>query len=181
MSDALSSSHVKKMITGLFKDQAGVERAYQSIVQRGYDTADINLVMSDATRERFSSGGRKGDAELASKVAEGGEPGGPVSGTIGTMLPVLAVLGVFFVLPGLGLVVFGPVAAALAGAGAAGLAGVGLMGVLGDWDIPQERIQQYEAGIHAGGILIGVKPRSDQDALDFEQQWKATGGQLVHS
>lgn len=181
MSNTVSSSHVKKMITGLFKDPEGVERAYQSVVQRGYDTADINLVMSDATRERFSSGDRQANAELASKVAEGGEPGGPVSGTIGTMLPVLAVLGVFFVLPGVGLVVFGPVAAALAGAGAAGLAGVGLMGALSDWDIPQERVQQYEAGIHDGGILIGVRPRTDQDALHFEQQWKASGGQLVHS
>jgi len=32
-----------------------------------------------------------------------------------------------------------------------------------------------------GGILVGVKARSDQDAQYIEQQWKAIGGQHVHS
>jgi len=32
------------IITGLFRDRDSAERAYQSIVERGYDTSDINLV-----------------------------------------------------------------------------------------------------------------------------------------
>ena len=48
-----------------------------------------------------------------------------------------------------------------------------------DWGIPEERVQQYVAGIRDGGILMGVRPRSDQDARHFEQQWKASGGQDV--
>ena len=101
-------------------------------------------------------------------------------GTIGTLIPVLVAAGAFLAFPVLGLVVAGPIAASLAGAGAAGLA-VGLIGALSDWGIREERVKQYQAGINAGGILMGVKPRSDKDAAYIEKQWKASGGQHVHS
>ena len=180
MTNAASSSGDPKMVTGLFRDSESVERAYQSVAQRGYDTGDINVVMSDDTRKRYFSDDRHINNEHGSKAAEGGELGGPTGGTIGTLIPVLVAAGAFLAFPVLGLVVAGPVAASLAGAGAAGLA-VGLIGALSDWGIPEERVQQYEGGIHDGGILMGVKPRSDQDAQYIEQQWKASGGQHVHS
>jgi hypothetical protein len=179
MTNAASSSGDPKMITGIFRDSESVERAYQSVAERGYDTADINVVMSDATRKRYLSDDPHSNTELGGKAAEGGELGGPIGGTIGTIIPAIIAVGVV-ALPGLGLILAGPVAVALAAAGAAALAG-GLIGALSDWGIPEERVRQYEAGIHDGGILMGVKPRSDQDAQYFEQQWKASGGQHVHS
>jgi len=180
MTNAASSNGDPKMVTGLFRDSKSVDRAYQSVAKRGYDTGDINVVMSDDTRKRYFSDDRHIKNEHGNKAAEGGELGGPTGGTIGMLIPVLVAAGAFLAFPVLGLVVAGPVAASLAGAGAAGLA-VGLIGTLSDWGIPEERIKQYEAGIHDGGILMGVKPRSDQDALYIEQQWKASGGQHVHS
>jgi len=167
------------MVTGLFRDSESVERAYQFVVQRGYDIADINVVMSDDTRKRYFSDDRPIKTELGSKAAEGGELGGPAGGRIGIMIPVLAA-GIVLALPGLGLFLAGPIAAALAGAGAAGVA-VGLIGALSDWGIPEERAKQYEKGIHDGGILMSVKARSDEDAQYFVQLWKANGGQHVHS
>jgi len=167
------------MVTGLFKDSKSVDRAYQSVAQRGYGTGDISVVMSDDTRKRYFSDDRHINNERGSKAAEGGELGGPIGGTIGTLVPALIAVGVV-ALPGLGLVLAGPLAVALAAAGAAGVA-VGLIGALSDWGIPEERVKQYEAGIKDGGILMGVKPRSDEDARYIEKQWKASGGQHVHS
>jgi hypothetical protein len=171
-----ASSDNPKMVTGMFKDSDSVERACQAVVERGYDKGEIHVVMSDDTRSRAFSEGV--DPELASKSAEGGELGGPTGGRIAIAIPVLAAIGVAF--PALGLVIGGPIAVALAGAGAAGLA-AGLIGLLSDWGIPEKRAQQYEAGVQHGGILVGVKARSDEDARHFVQQWKAIGGQLVHS
>lgn len=181
MTNAASSGGDPKMVTGLFRDSESVERAYQAVAQRGYETGDINVAMSDDTRKRHFSGDHQTQttAELGSKAAEGGELGGPTGGRIGIIIPVI-VAGAVVALPGLGLIFAGPIAAALAGAGAAGLA-VGLIGALSDWGIPEERVQQYEAGIHDGGILMGVKARSDEDARYIVQQWKAIGGQHVHS
>jgi hypothetical protein len=113
MANATSSGGKARMVTALFKDSKSVERAYQSVVKRGYGTGDINVVMSDATRKRYFTDERHSNAELGSKAAEGGELGGPAGGTIGLLIPVLAA-GAVVALPGLGFVLAGPIAVALA-------------------------------------------------------------------
>ena len=180
MANAASSGGAPKMVTGLFRDSEGVERAYQAVAERGYDIGDFNVVMSDETRRRYFADDRHVNAELGRKVAEGGELGGPMGGTIGTIIPAIIAAGVVVALPGLGLVLAGPLAVSLAAAGAAGLA-AGIIGALSDWGIPEERAKQYETAIHDGGILVGVKARSDEDARHFVQQWTASGGQHVYS
>jgi hypothetical protein len=179
MTNSAAASGNSTMVTGLFRDSESVERAYEVVAQRNYGTADINVVMSDDTRGRYLSDDRQINIELCRKAEEGGELGGPMGGTIGIIIPALIAIGVV-ALPGLGLVLAGPVAVALAAAGATALTG-GLIAALSDWGIPEERAKQYETGIRDGGILMGVRPRSVEDARHFEQQWKAIGGLHVHS
>ena len=179
MTNSAAASGSSKMVTGLFKDSESVERAYEVVSEHGYGTADINVVMSDDTRRRYFSDDRQINTELGRKVEEGGELGGPTGGRIGIIISAICAVGVV-ALPGLGLVLAGPLAVALAAAGTAGLA-VGLVGALSDWGIPEERAKQYETGMHDGGILMGVRPRSDEDAQYFVQQWKAIGAQHLHS
>ena len=93
---------------------------------------------------------------------------------------ILAAVGTTVALSGLGFVIAGPIAAAIAGAGATGLA-AGLIGALADWGIPEERLRQYEAEIHDGGILVGLASRSPEDARRVAEQWVAIGGQHVHA
>lgn len=42
-----------------------------------------------------------------------------------------------------------------------------------------ELLRQYEADIHDGGILVGVKTCSPGDARRLAEQWLAIGGQHV--
>lgn len=165
------------MVTGLFPDRTSAERAWQSATDLGYDKDDINVMMSDDTRERHFSDGSTAQTELGNKAAEGAGVGGAIGGTLGAIAAAVAAVGTSLVIPGLGLVVAGPAAAAIAGAGAGGVAG-GLVGALVGWGIPEERVKEYEEGLNNGGILMGVTPRSDEDAERFTQQW-STHGQHV--
>ena len=139
---------------------------------------EVNVVMSEDTRQRLLSDDSETTTQLARREAEGGELGGPSGGRVEMLVTIFAAVGAALALPALGFVVAGPIAAALSSAGAAGLL-AGLIGTLGDWGIPQERIRRYEAGVKEGGILMMVEARSDQDALQIGQQWKAIGGRDV--
>jgi len=167
-----------KMVTGLFRDRDSAERAYNSITERGYDRDDVNLVMSDDTRKRHF-GAATEQTELGSKAAEGAGIGGAIGGTLGAIAAAIAAVGTSIAIPGLGLVVAGPVAAALAGAGAGAATG-GLVGALIGWGIPEERVKRYEQGIKEGGILMGVKPRSADDAAHFEKTWRDYSAEDVY-
>lgn len=177
--DHIPSRNDSRLITGLFLDRDSAERAYQSVTDLGYDRSDVNLVMSDDTRKRYFSNEDTTETELGNKAAEGAGIGGAIGGTLGAIAGALAAVGTTLVLPGVGLVIAGPIAAALAGAGAGGATG-GIIGALIGWGIPEERVKHYESGIKNGGILIGLKPRSDADAKRVEKEWKNNRGEHVY-
>jgi hypothetical protein len=186
MTDPALSAIESGMVTGLFAGRDGAECAFQAAVELGYESSDVDLVMSDETRQRLFPGEHRGDTALSGKAAEptkessrlAHELGGPAGGTMGTIAPVLAAVGTLVLIPGITFA--GPIAVALAAAGAVGLAG-GLIGALTHWGIPKHRLHQYETGVRDGGILMGVKPRRDDDASELVRRWKVCGGELVHS
>jgi hypothetical protein len=165
-------------LTGLFNDKDSSERAYQSLRDRGYSEDEINVMMSDETRNKWFAD--DDDSELGNKAAEGAGVGGAIGGTLGAVIGGLAALGTNLVLPGVGLIVWGPIAAALAGAGAGGATGT-LVGALIGWGIPEEHAQRYEEGIKNGGAMLGVRPRSSEDAEYFDNEWRTNyGGQHIY-
>ena len=168
------------MLTGLFRDRDSAERAYQSISDRGYSRDDVNVVMSDETRQRHFSGNTAGrETELGTKAAEGAGIGGAIGGSLGAIAAAIAAVGTTIALPGLGLVIAGPLAAAIAGAGAGAATG-GIVGALIGWGIPEERVKEYDRGIREGGILMAVRPRNDEDASYLENSWKSHRGENVY-
>jgi len=167
------------MVTGLFPDRASAESAYDLAQQRGYSKDDVNLVMSDETRSKHFASESGVTTELGNKAAEGAGIGGAIGGTVGAVIAAIAALGTTLVLPGLGLVIAGPLAAAAAGAGA-GAASGGLIGALIGWNVPEERVKHYEDGIKKGGILMGLRTKNDEDASHLESQWKQRGGEHVY-
>jgi len=165
------------MLTGLFPDRDSAESAYQRATERGYGSEDINIMMSDETRKQhFGADARP--TELGTKAAEGAGIGGAVGGTLGAIAAAVAAVGTSLAIPGLGLVIAGPIAAALAGAGAGGAAG-SLVGALVGLGVPEERVKDYEEGLKRGGILMGVRPRSDTDVEGFRKDWTDSSGQHV--
>ena len=167
------------MVTGLFDDKESAERAYQSLSTRGYGKDDANVIMSDKTRDKYYPAGSEQKSALGDKTMEDAGKGAAIGGTIGATLAAIAAIGTTLALPGLGLLIAGPLAAGLAGAGAGGLTG-GLIGALVGHGVPKEHAEEYEKGIKNGGVFMGVNPRSDEDAAYFENEWK-NHGRSVHA
>lgn len=173
-----NSATDSSMLTGMFRDRRSTENAYNSMHDKGYTEDEINLVMSKETHEKYFSGD-KDETELGNKAAAGSGAGSAIGGAVGAITGVLAAVGTSIVIPGLGLVVAGPIAAGLAGAGAGGITG-GIIGALVGWGIPKDRAKLYESGIKDSHIVMGVTPKSHQDAEYFEKNWKENNGQEIH-
>lgn len=173
-----SSTGSSRMMTGMFRDRESAERAYSSLSSRGYNKDDVNLVMSDDTRKRHF-GDHTADSDLGDKALEGAGAGSAIGGTLGAIVGAVAAIGTSVALPGLGLIIAGPLAAGLAGAGAGGLTG-GLLGALVGSGIPEDRAKEYESGVKEGGIVMGVHPRNDEDASYLENEWRNSNGQSIY-
>ena len=165
--------------TGLFNDKESAESAYQKLKERGYSDEDVNVIMSDDTRNRYFKNDEH-PTDLGNKSMEGAGKGSAIGGTIGAIIGAIAAIGTSVLIPGLGLVVAGPLAAALVGAGAGGLTG-GIIGALVNAGIPEEHAKEYEAGIKNGGIFMGVEPKTDEDAELFENDWRGSRKEVVNS
>ncbi len=175
-----SNTSNSPIVTALFRDRQSAECAYRAISGRGYDKDDVNVIMSDETRQSQYAEGTVGDTELGSKALEGTATGAGIGGTLGAVIGAIAAIGTSVLLPGLGLLIAGPLAGALVGAGAGGLTG-GLLGALVGSGIPEEHAAEYETGIKSGGTVLGVNPRNAEDAAYFEREFTNCGGTNVYS
>src|SRR4029453_17038421 len=165
------------MITGLFRDRDSAERGYGTLTSRGYGKNDVSLLMSEDTRKRHFTGVGAERSELGTKAAEGAGVGAVAGGGLGALLAGLAAAGI--AVPGLPIIAMGTLAAALTGAGTGGALGAIVGGLIG-YGIPEDRARQYDRGIREGGIVMGVNPRSRQDAEYFEREWGQCGPEQIY-
>lgn len=173
-----TTNNNQRMLTGMFRDRESAERAYNSLHSRGYSQDEINLMMSDETRNKHFKNSEQ-ESDLGNKAMEGAGAGSAIGGTAGAIIGAIAAIGTAVAIPGLGLVVAGPIAAGLAGAGAGGLTG-GIVGALIGSGIPEDRAKHYESGIKEGGIVMGVNPRNDEDATYLENEWRTNRGEHIY-
>jgi hypothetical protein len=169
----------KRMLTGMFADRDSAEKSYNALHERGYSKDDVNLMMSDETRKKHFADTHGHDTDLGSKAMEGAGTGSAIGGTIGAIVGIVAAIGTSIVVPGLGILIAGPIAAGLAGAGAGGLTG-GIIGALVNVGIPEDKAKLYESGIKDGHIVMGVHPRNDDDAKYFADTWRTNNGREIH-
>jgi len=173
------SSHRPGILSALFRDRESAEDAYQATLDRDYEPDEVNIVMSKETREQYFHDRSEGKSEMGNKALEGTGAGSAIGGGLGAAAGILAAIGTSITVPGLGLVIAGPLAAGLAGAGAGGITG-GIIGALVGAGIPEERAETYESGIDEGHIVLTVRPHSEEDARELEDEWRKHQGEEIH-
>jgi hypothetical protein len=164
----------KSLLVGLFHTREAAEEAYDDLRYAGYSEDEINVVMTNETRERlypFETKSRDTGSELGNKAVEGMGTGATIGGVVGGIAGAIVALGSNLIIPGLGLVIIGPIAGAIAGLGAGGVAG-GLIGALIGSGIPEEKAKIINRELDEGKILLSVDPHNNDDILHFSRKWE---------
>lgn len=166
-------------VSRVFNTREDADKAFDDLHQKGYSKDDINVLMSDDTRNRYFKN-EDHNTELGDKVAENAGKGSLIGGGIGALVGSLAAIGTNVLLPGLGLLVAGPLAAGLAGAGTGAAAG-GLIGALTGAGVPEDEAQRYQEDIKNGGIYMGFKPKNEEDARYAYDTWHSNTGSSIEN
>lgn len=177
--ESYGSNNNDALLVGMFTDRKDAEEAYNELKDMGYQAEEINVVMTAEGHERhFKRDADESTSEMGNKAMEGTGTGAAIGGITGGIAGAIAALGTNLIIPGLGLVVLGPLAAGLAGAGAGGLTG-GIIGGLIGAGIPKEKADVFEKGLKKGNILLAVHPHNLADSERLSESWRAHHAQDI--
>jgi len=161
----------EKMLTATFQNRSSANRTFTWLQNRGYSSNEINVLMSDKTRATLDDDDDGPNEFAAGNMAtEGVAAGGAVGTAVGASIAAILAIGTAVAIPGVGWVA-GPIIAALAGGGAGAVAGGTVGGLIG-LGITESNAKAYEEALRSGGIVLGVVPRSNEDAKQIQKYFE---------
>jgi hypothetical protein len=146
-----------RVVTAFFGGPLDAQRAFERLVAGGVRPADVRLVPKVVTRSDDLG------IRATTKASEGAALGAVSGGLAGALAGALGAGGAL-VVPHVGVVVAGPLVAALAGAGLVGALGTALGGLLGA-RLPEYETAYLRDAVATGGALLAVHC----DAADLER------------
>jgi len=152
-----------ELVTGLIRVGPEVDVALSRLMALGYRPDEVSLLLSDVTRRMDFSMAPADRAAVTRRAARGVLVGEAVGAVVSAMLLV----GTSLLLPDVGLVVAGPLATSMMGAGLG--AGCGVFDTLAKAGIPECEARLYATGLARGMIVIGAHLRAPQDRTMIEQ------------
>ena len=136
-------------VFGIYPSSGSAEGAVDALVDSGFASADISVLLSDTRSTREFAHTK--DTKAPEGATAGVTTGGILGGTLGVLVGIGAVA-----IPGVGpLIAAGPIMAGLAGLGVGGALG-GLVGALIGMGIPEYEAKRYEGRVKDGGTLLSV-------------------------
>jgi hypothetical protein len=164
----------KTAVFGIFPSVMAAERTVDALVQAGFRSSDISVLLPD------QRGTRDFAHEKDTKAPEGTTAGVTAGGVIGGTLGVLAGIGALAI-PGLGpFIAAGPIMGGLAGLGVGGAVG-GLIGALVGMGIPEYEAKRYEGRLKSGGVLLSIHCDTSEQIDRAKDILKNSGGEDISS
>ena len=176
----MDKTHEHKTVVGVFRKRASADSCYNALLDHGFSMADVNVMMSDKTRAAeyaWNEHEHKG-TKAGSLGTEGMGVGGATGLALGATIAAIAAIGTSLVIPGLNLIVAGPLLAALAGGGAGALTG-GILGGLIGLGIPEQDAKVYNKALEEGGVVMIVTVRDSEHAKEAERIMTDNYGEQV--
>ena len=162
------TSRKNRAVFGIYTSAAETERAVNTLIEAGFVSQDVSVLMPDQQSTRDFA------VRKETKAPEGATTGAATGGVIGGTLGILVGLGALAI-PGVGpLLAAGPIVAGLAGVGAGGAVG-GLIGALVGMGIPEYEARRYEGRVKDGGVLLSVHCETPGEILRAKEVLRDTG------
>src|ERR1700683_3793301 len=159
-------------VFGIYKSAELAERAVDSLIAAGYDSAAISVLLPDSRSTKEFAHEKDTKAPEGTRVTAGG--------VIGGTLGVLAGIGALAI-PGVGpLIAAGPIMAGFGGVGVGGGVG-GLVGALIGMGIPEYEAKRYEGQVKDGGTLLSVHCDTSEQISRAKDLLKGTGATDIAS
>lgn len=133
-----------------FRDRAAAQAAVRNLIERGFDSEHIGVVMRDESKDQ--SGGVEHKTGIGAGAA--------IGGALGLAAGAAA-------LPAAGVIAVGGAFATLGGAATGGAAGT-LMGVLGGLGVWKDDAELPNEAFEAGGVLVGALAGEERTPLANE-------------
>jgi hypothetical protein len=157
--------HNYDQVSGIFSSYADFANLIEALNTRGYREDDLSVLMSEHTHQQYFA------PQENTKAPEGATVGSLSGGILGVVIGGLTLAGTVIV-PGLGLLVAGPLVGALT-AGAVGAATGGVIGALIGAGIPEHEAKFFEYALKEQGRILVVahipKPETAEVKLVFER------------
>ena len=136
-----------RTVLGAFRSSDAAERAVDELAAQGFDSEHISVAVSDRAHAlHFSAKHDKTVEGVGVGLISGGVLGGVVAGltTVATV-----------VVPGVGVLVAGPLLSAFAGMNAGAVVGTFVGGLIGH-GIPEREAKIYKEAVKEGNLLVAV-------------------------
>jgi len=176
----MSQTQEHKTVVGVFRKRSSADACYNALLDHGFSLADVNVMMSDKTRASdyaWHEDQHKG-TKAGTLGTEGMGVGGAIGTAVGATIAAIAAVGTSLVIPGLNLIIAGPLLAALAGGGAGALTG-GIIGGLIGLGIPEQDAKVYNKALEEGGVVMIVAVRDSAHAKEAEDIMTQNYGEQV--
>ena len=158
-------------ISEWFKDLETADEAYRVLTDMGYGHDEINVVMSEATRERIKKVPETVVHHDVTPTEEGSTKeviaGTAAMSAIGAIGGVVAAIGTTILVPGLGLIIAGPMAGIGAGVGAL----IGSMYGVPISSVGDDEETKFRSEVESGRVLLRVVPHNHTDAEFIRDKW----------
>ena len=153
----------EERVDRVFENTESANDYYDFLINSGYSTDEITVLMSKDTKERFYATNEH-ISKSGEEALKGAGVGSAVGGTLGAVAGAVLAIGSSIVIPGIGIAVAGPIAAALAGAGAGGAAGA-VIGALTKAGLSDSAATEYKNAMDKGHVIVSVVPKDRHDVV----------------
>src|SRR5690606_4020667 len=145
---------MSKTYIATFESTTDADRCIARLYEEGFTRNDISMLVSDDTSKRHFA------IEQRTKAPEGAAGGAAAGGLLGALAAGLTAVG-GIVIPGVGVLLAGPLVAALVGAGAGGALG-GLVGGLVGLGFNENEAKLVEDAVRKGNVVVAVPDESGE-------------------